>query len=133
MQEKTPMVRSIMQTLFAAGAIAAASTTLSAQGQGSTYKRDLPADLVKQATVSEANAAATVAARLPKGRIQAVELEEEDGLLIYSYEVKIPGRSGIEEVNVNARTGAVVSTEHETPASERKEAKAEKSEKKGTN
>ena len=127
------MVRSIMQTLFAAGAIAAASTTLAAQGQAPTYKRDLPADLVKQATVSEANAAATVAARLPKGRIQAVELEEEDGRLIYSYEVKIPGRSGIEEVNVNAKTGKVVSTEHETPASERKEAKTEKAEKKGTN
>lgn len=125
------MVRSIMQTLVAAGAITvAASTTLAAQGQSANYKRDLPADLVKQATVSEANAAKTVAARLPNGRIQAVELENEDGRLIYSYEVKVPGRSGIEEINVNAKTGAVVSTEHETPASERREAKAEKSEKK---
>ncbi|HKR08694.1 MAG TPA: PepSY domain-containing protein [Gemmatimonadaceae bacterium] len=130
MQEKIPMVRSIMQTLFAAGAIAAASTTLTAQAQTPTYKRDLPAELVKQATVSEANAAKTVAARLPNGRIQAVELENEDGRLIYSYEVKIPGRSGIEEINVNAKTGAVVSTEHESPASERREAKAEKAGKK---
>ena len=126
------MVRSIMQTLFAAGAIAAASTTLAAQGQSPTYKRDLPAKLVKQATVSEANAAKTVAARLPNGRIQAVELENEGGRLIYSYEVKVPGRSGIEEINVNARTGAVVNTEHESPASERGEAKAEKAEKKAT-
>ena len=127
------MTRSIMQTLFAVGAIAAASTTVSAQGQTPTYKRDLPADLVKQATVSEADAAKTVAARLPRGRIQAVELENENGRLIYSYEVKIPGRSGIEEINVNARTGAVVSTEHESPAKERREAKAEKkAAKKGT-
>jgi uncharacterized membrane protein YkoI len=125
------MVRSIMQSLVAAGAITvAASTTLAAQGQGPTYKRDLPADLVKQATVSEANAAKTVAARLPNGRIQAVELENEGGRLIYSYEVKVPGRSGIEEINVNAKTGAVVSTEHESPAKERGEAKAEKAEKK---
>ncbi len=120
------MVRSIIQTLIAAGAIAAASTTLAAQGQTPTYKRDLPAKLVKQAAVSEANAARTVAARLPNGRIQAVELENEGGRLIYSYEVKIPGRSGIEEINVNAKTGAVVNTEHESPASERGEAKAEK-------
>ena len=77
------MVRSIMQTLFAAGAIAAASTTLAAQVQGPTYKRDLPSKLVKQATVSEAKAAKTVAARLPNGRIQAVELENEGGRLIY--------------------------------------------------
>jgi uncharacterized membrane protein YkoI len=125
------MVRSIMQSLVAVGAIiAAASTTLAAQGTAPTYKRDLPAALVKQATVSEANAAKTVAARLPNGRIQAVELENEGGRLIYSYEVKVPGRSGIEEINVNARTGAVVNTEHESPAKERGEAKAEKAEKK---
>ena len=122
------MVRSMMQTLVAAGAIAAASTTLAAQG--TTYKRDLPAKLVKQAKVSEANAAKTAAARVPNGHIQAVELENEGGRLIYSYEVKVPGRSGIEEINVNAKTGAVVSTEHESPASERGEAKAEKAEKK---
>lgn len=120
------MARSIMQAVVAAGAVAAASTTLAAQGQTPTYKRDLPANLVKQATVSEANAAKTVAARLPSGRIQAVELENEDGRLIYSYEVKVPGRPGIEEINVNAKTGAVVSTEHESPASERGEAKADK-------
>lgn len=120
------MVRSIMQTLFAAGALAVASTTLAGQGQAPTYKRDLPAELVKQATVSEANAAKTVAARLPNGRIQAVELESEGGRLIYSYEVKVPGRSGIEEINVNAKTGAIVSTEHESPAKERREAKAER-------
>lgn len=124
------MARSIMQAVVAAGAVAAASTTLAAQGQTPTYKRDLPANLVKQATVSEANAAKTVAARLPSGRIQAVELENEDGRLIYSYEVKVPGRPGIEEINVNAKTGAVVSTEHESPASERGEAKADKAEKK---
>ena len=124
------MVRSIMQTLVAAGAITvAASTTLAAQGTP-TYKRDLPAKLVKQATVSEADAAKAAAARVPNGRIQAVELENEGGALIYSYELKVPGRSGIEEVNVNAKTGAVVSTEHESPASERGEAKAERAAKK---
>ena len=125
------MVRSIMQTLVVAGAITvAASTTLAAQGTAPTYKRDLPAKLVKQAKVSEADAAKTAMARVPNGRIQAVELENEGGALIYSYELKVPGRSGIEEINVNARTGAVVSTEHESPASERGEAKAEKAEKK---
>ena len=121
------MIRSMMQTLIAAGAITvAASTTVAAQGRSASYKRDLPADLVKQATVSETDAAKTVAARLPKGRIQAVELENEGGRLIYSYEVRIRGRSGIEEVNVDARTGAVVSVEHESPAKGRREAKAEK-------
>ncbi|MGH9811202.1 MAG: PepSY domain-containing protein [Terriglobia bacterium] len=123
------MVRSIMQTVIAAGAITFAASTLAAQGTTPTYKRDLPAKLVKQAAVSEANAAKTVMAQLPSGRIQAVELENEGGRLIYSYEVKVPGHSGIEEINVNAKTGVVVNTEHESPASERGEAKAEKADK----
>ena len=39
-------------------------------------KRDLPAKLVKEAKVSETDAAKTALARVPKGHIQAVELEE---------------------------------------------------------
>lgn len=121
------MARSIKQALLAAGVMSAAAlTTLVAQGPTPKYKRDLPAKLVKQATVAEADAAKTASAKYPTGHIQAVELENEDGRLIYSYEIKVPGKSGIEEVNVNAKTGAVVNTEHETPSSEAREAKAEK-------
>ena len=99
------------------------------QQQEPQYKRDLPAALVKQATVAETEAAKTALATVQNGRIQAVELENENGRLIYSYELKVPGKSGIEEVNVNAKTGAVVNTEHESPAAERGEAKQEKTKK----
>ena len=99
-----------------------------AQAQQPTYKRDLPAALVKQATVSEADAAKTAAARVKHGRIEAVELENEGGKLIYSYELKVAGKSGVEEVNVDAKTGKVVSTEHENAKSEAKEAAREKRE-----
>jgi hypothetical protein len=110
-------------TLFAAVAFA----PLAAQGtQPPKYKRDLPPELLKQATVSEADAARTAAAKIANGRIQAVELENEGGLLLYSYDLKVPGRSGIEEVNVNAKTGEVVRTEHENASAEKKEARDEK-------
>jgi len=99
-----------------------------AQAQQPTYKRDLPAALVKQARVSEADAAKTAVARVKHGRIEAVELEDEGGKLIYSYELKVAGRSGVEEVNVDAKTGRVVSTEHENAKSEAKEAAQEKKE-----
>lgn len=108
--------------LFAAAAFA----PLAAQGPQPKYKRDLPAKLLKQATVAEADAAKTAAAKIPNGAIRAVELENEGGKLIYSYELKVPGRSGIEEVNVDAKTGAVVNTEHEGRGAEAKEARAEK-------
>jgi hypothetical protein len=51
-----------------------------------------------------------------------VELEREKGKLIYSYDIKVTRKSGIEEVSVDAMTGKVLSVEHETPAQERKEA-----------
>lgn len=114
-------------TLVTAGVLAAPLAAQNAQ-RPNGYKRDLPAALVKEAKVGESDAAKTAQAKLPNGRIEAVELEREGGKLIYSYEIKVPGRSGIEEVNVDAISGAVVSTEHETPKTERKEAKQEKKE-----
>ncbi len=35
------------------------------------------------------------------------------GRLIYSYDIKVAGKPGIEEVHVDAMTGAVIATEHE--------------------
>ena len=58
----------------------------------------------------------TALARVPGGTVHKGVLEEEDGKLIYSFEIKVPGKSGIEEVNVDAKSGKVVSVEHETDA-----------------
>ncbi|MBK5187253.1 MAG: PepSY domain-containing protein [Gemmatimonadaceae bacterium] len=93
-----------------------------AQAQSTTYKRDIPDSLAKQATVTESAAAATAQKRVPKGTIQAVELEREGGRLLYSFELKVPGKTGIDEVNVDAKTGKSLRMEHESPAKERKEA-----------
>ncbi len=120
--------RLIPAALFAA----ALATPLAAQGPGLKYKRDLPAKLAAQAKVSEADAAKAAQAKFPNARIQAVELENETGRLIYSYELKVAGHSGIEEVNVNANTGEVVNTEHEGPGAEAKEAMQEKTARKHT-
>jgi uncharacterized membrane protein YkoI len=45
--------------------------------------------------------------------ITEAELEEEDGRLIYSFEIKVAGKAGEDEVEVDARTGEVVKQEHE--------------------
>jgi len=50
--------------------------------------------------------------------------------LIYSYDITVPGKTGIDEVNVNAIDGSVVAKQHETPKSEKKEAVQEAKEKK---
>jgi len=97
----------------------------SAAAQSTTYKRDIPDSLAKEAKVTESAAAAAAQKRVPKGTIQAVELEREGGRLLYSYELKVPGKTGIDEVNVDAKTGKSLRTEHESPAKERMEAAAD--------
>ncbi|HVZ47859.1 MAG TPA: PepSY domain-containing protein [Gemmatimonadaceae bacterium] len=90
------------------------------------YKAELPPALVKRARVSEPKAASAALARVPGGRISAAELEEEDGKLIYSYDIVVAGRKGVEEVHVDAVTGAVIGSGHEGEATEKAEAAAGK-------
>ena len=81
------------------------------------------------AKISEATAQATALAKVPGGRVKAHELEREKGLLIYSFDIVVAGRPGIEEVNVNALDGSIVAVRHEDPAAERLEAKQDRAEK----
>jgi len=105
--------------------------TLNAYAQ-TTYKKDIPSALAKEAKVDEATAAAAARARVPNGTIRSVELEREQGRLIYSYDFTVTGKKGVEEVNVDAASGKVVATEHESAATERTEAAQEATAKKGT-
>lgn len=84
-----------------------------AQQPTSTYKRDVPDSLAAQAKVGEDSARAVALRRVPGGTIQELELEREDGKLVYSFDIKVAGKAGITEVLVDALTGKVVSVEHE--------------------
>src|SRR5256714_9853413 len=95
-----------------------------------TVKKETQADLQKEAKISEADARATALKEVPNGSVKSEELEREKGKLIYSYDITVPGKSGIDEVNVNAIDGTVVAKQHETPKSEKKEAAQEAKEKK---
>jgi hypothetical protein len=86
------------------------------------------AALKARAKISGDSAKKIARAQVPGGTIRSGELEEEKGKLIYSFDIKVAGKSGIEELNVDALTGAVVAHEHESDATERKEAKTEKAE-----
>jgi uncharacterized membrane protein YkoI len=109
---------------FIAGLAAIVLAAPAARAQA-TYKRDVPDSLVKKAKISEAAAVATAQAKVPKGTIEALELEKENGKLLWSFDFKVPGKTGIDEVNVNAITGKAGKVVHESPAAERKEAAAD--------
>ena len=53
-----------------------------------------------------------------KATVKDSELEVERGCLIYSFDIAIAGRSGIQEIQVDAGNGAILSSGHESPKAE---------------
>jgi len=106
-------------------AIKPASQTTSTTRHHRTMKKSTQADLQKEAKIAESDARATALKEVPNGTVKSEELEREKGKLIYSYDISVPGKSGVEEVNVNAIDGSVVAKMHESAKTEKKEAKQE--------
>jgi len=77
-----------------------------------TVKED-EAGLLAKATVSTETAIQAALAAVPGGEITAAEIENEDGKFIYSFDIRVEGKPGIDEVWVDAMTGIVISVEHE--------------------
>jgi uncharacterized membrane protein YkoI len=77
--------------------------------------------LSDSAKVDSATARRTALAKVPHGKVVSEELEQENGRLVYSFDIK-GSAPGVEEVQVDARDGSVVSMEHESPAQQAKEA-----------
>jgi uncharacterized membrane protein YkoI len=104
-------------------ALAAAVPALGAQG---VKVEESKPGLLKKARITYEAAVATAQAKVPKATLKAAEIEEENGKLIYSFDFATAGKTGIDEVNIDAITGKQVGkVEHESPASETKEAAAD--------
>lgn len=86
-------------------------------------------DLMKEAKISRAEAAKTALAQVPNGVIKSEELEREHGKLIWSFDVAKNDTKNITEVQVDAKSGKIVSIQVETPRDQAKEAAADKKEK----
>lgn len=86
---------------------------LAQQPAAPAYKREVPDSLIAKVRVSEDSARAIALRRVPGGTIEALELEREGGTLLYSWDIKVRGKPGITEVHVSARTGRILSVEHE--------------------
>lgn len=75
------------------------------------------------ATVTRGQARQTALAKVPGGAVQEAELERENGRWVWSFDISQPGEKDITEVQVDARTGEVVSVTRETPAEQARERK----------
>ena len=123
------------KALFVAAAVAVGSLALAGTAGAQQMKHATSqvrvkgnAKLKSEAKVSEADAIATAQKEVPDGKIESAEIEREGGKLIYSFDIKVPKKSGVEEVNVDAVSGTVVKKEHETAKEEKAEMKKEKAE-----
>ena len=112
-----PRQRAFLAPLVFALAVAPG---IAAQPSPVQVKEEKPG-LLKQAKITPAAATQTALAKFPSGSVVSGELEQEGGKLIYSFDIQQEGVKGIEEVHVDAISGAVIKTEHETPAAESRE------------
>jgi uncharacterized membrane protein YkoI len=106
-------------------AIALSAAVAGAQAPAQHKKAETQAELQKEAKLTMADARAMALKTVPGATIQAGEIEREGGKLIYSFDMKVAGKSGIDEVNIDAITGKLLSNKHESPAAEKAEAKAD--------
>ena len=83
-------------------------------------------ELMKEAKVSKSQAEKTALGKVPHGVIKSEELEREHGKLIWSFDIATSGSKNITEVQVDAKTGKIVSVQVETPKDQAKEAAADK-------
>lgn len=115
--------RLVAAALVTLAAVSAGAQKASADQEKNAKKEE--AALRATAKVSEDSARAIALKVVPGATVQAAEIEKEKGKVIWSFDLKVAGKKGIEEVNVNAMTGKVVGHAHESDATEAKEAKDE--------
>jgi uncharacterized membrane protein YkoI len=77
--------------------------------------------LSRQATVTRAQAEQTALAKVAGGTVKEAELEKEDGVLVWSFDIAKPGTKDLTEILVDAKTGQIVSEKKETPEEEKNE------------
>lgn len=91
-------------------------------------KGSADSDLPSMAKFNQA-AARNVALAEYHGRSPTVsegELEAERNCLIYSFDIRLAGKTGVDEVMVDAGTGSIISRKHETANQEAAEVAADK-------
>ena len=99
----------VLASALAANVIDAQTTTAARP-----MKEEKPG-LLARARVTPDSARRLAVAQVANGVIDEEEIEEEHGKLVYSFDIKVRGRRGVEEVQIDALSGAMVSHEHETP------------------
>ena len=112
-------------------AVAAATVSVATAAPCSIHppKGASDAQLTSLATLPRADAEKIALARVKlPATVASAELEAERGCLIWSFDLKRAGKSGVQEVQVDAGNGKVLSVKHESALHEAAEAAKEATE-----
>ena len=86
-------------------------------------------ELLQQVRVTKHQAKKIALARVRHGAIKCVELQKENGVLIWSVDIAQPPKKDLTDVWVDATTGKITAVEVETPITEKKEVAEQKARK----
>jgi uncharacterized membrane protein YkoI len=103
----------VKHRIFIPGALALAIGLLALAG--CTSARQQEAALLAQARIGKDQAARAALAHTPGGRIKDAELDNDDGKLVWWFDISTPGAKDVTEINVDAITGGVISVTTEIP------------------
>ena len=112
---KPYIIAAISLISFASSALAA-DFNCSIKPPKNTSDSELP-NLAK-ISKSDAQKKALAAIKSQSTTVSDSELESEKGCLVYSFDIKIDNKSGVEEVIVDAGTGEILSNKHENALKE---------------
>ena len=124
------LLGSLAMSLAVAGVAGAQAPMKMDKTDKKMEKHETMKQMKAEARITEKDARKTALAQVPGGWVKSGELEREGGKLLYSFDIKVKGKTGIDEVQVDALDGSVISNKHETPKEEKMEAKTEAMEKK---
>ena len=116
-------VLSVVVLLASFGA-SAAQLPCSIHPKAGTADGDLPA--MAKVTQTEAERTALKAVNVAAASVSSSELEAEGGCLIYSFDIKLPDKTSIVEVAIDAGTGKLLSKVSEGPKAQAAEAAADR-------
>lgn len=110
-----PLVRlTLVVAVAASPLVAAPKMDCSIRPPKGTAKADLPAKA--KVSQSDAQKAAMGAKGVPVGAsVAEAELEVEHGCLVWSFDLKVPDKPGVQEVMIDAGNGKVLSSAYESP------------------
>ena len=88
------------------------------------------ASLNSPAKITQQAATRIALVEVPNGKLKSSELERENGKLVWTFHITVPGSDNVTEIKVDAKNGALVSSIIETPPDHANEEAADQLKKK---